>query len=413
MVPRGLAVQVLTAVLSDGEALDQTLDRISQQHRLEGAQRAWLTDVCAGTLRWKGRLDQAIDATALKKRPSGWLRKMLLIGAYQLVVQERVAAAIVVSETVDEVKKREGEFPSKFVNASLRKVSDYASQWRSLPFPEKGTLAEQAAWASMPEWFWRRLSEQKGMEWARNFATSTLERPKLWLRMAPGAETPWDGSSGPVPNSYAPLDGGAIPERAGFSEGKFFVQDISSQRLVEEVAREMGSAGKSEKPSALDLCAAPGGKALGLSWNGFEVIATDVDESRLKLVRENVSRLKSNVRVLARDEAAKSGPHDLVWVDAPCTGSGIIRRHPDVRWLRKEKDLHALVTQQEKLVREAWENVKSGGMLMYSVCSVFAEEGPELIEKCGLSKNIKKTWLLSPQEAPHGDGFWAALVQKN
>ena len=384
MVPLSLAVQVLTAVLSDGEALDQALDRISQQHRLESQQRAWLTDVTAGTLRWKGRLDLAIDATALKKKPSGWLRKILLIGSYQLIVQERVAPAIVVSETVTEVKKREGEFPAKFANASLRKISDYSKEWRALPFPESGTLAEQAIWACMPDWFWRRLSEQRGVEWARGFAAAALERPKLWLRLAPGADAPWDGVSGPISQSFSPSDGGAIPDRAGFSEGRFFVQDISSQILVNDVANEVKKMLKIERPTALDLCAAPGGKALGLSWCGFNVVATDLDQSRLKLISENVERLKSDVRILSRDLAAKSGPHDLVWVDAPCTGSGIIRRHPDVRWLRKEKDLQSLTEQQEKLIREGWERVKSGGFLMYSVCSVFEEEGLGVLEKCGL-----------------------------
>lgn len=412
MIPRGLAVNVLTAVLSDGEPLDQVLERISQQAKLEPQARAWLLDVCAGTLRWKGRLDLAIDATAIKKKPSGWLRKMMLIGAYQLVVSERVAPALVVSETVTEVKKKEGEFPAKFVNASLRKVADYAAEWRSLPFPEKGTLAEQSNWACLPDWYWRRISQQHGLAWARDYALASFERPRLWLRMAPGTQIPDEGVAGPVSGSYAPSEGGAITERAGFSEGNFFVQDISSQMLVAEISAEVKTLLKKEKPAALDLCAAPGGKALGLAWNGFSVTATDVEEPRLKLIRENVQRLKSDIRVVTRDEVAKLEPQDLVWVDAPCTGSGIVRRHPDVRWLRREKDIASLVEQQLKLVREAWELVRPGGVLAYSVCSVFNEEGAQIIEKAGLKDRIRKTWNLAPHQAPSGDGFWAAVLVK-
>lgn len=412
MFPRGLAVNVLTAVLSDSSPLDQALDRISQQAKLEPQARAWLLDVCAGTLRWKGRLDLAIDATAIKKKPSGWLRKMMLVGAYQLIVSERVAAALVVSETVTEVKKKEGEHPSKFVNASLRKVADYAKEWRNLPFPEKGTLSEQATWACLPDWFWRRISEQHGVAWAREYALASFERPKLWLRMAPGAQIPDEGVKGAVANSYAPNDGGAISERAGFSEGNFFVQDISSQLLVSEISSEAKSILKKEHPSGLDLCAAPGGKALGLAWNGFTIHATDIDESRLKLIRENIQRLKSDIQVVTRSEVAKLEPQDLVWVDAPCTGSGIIRRHPDVRWLRREKDIDSLVVQQLKLVREAWELVRPGGVMAYSVCSVFNEEGPQVIEKAGLKDRIRKTWNLAPQQAPGGDGFWACVLAK-
>ena len=94
---------------------------------------------------WKGRLDLAIDATAIKKKPSGWLRKMMLVGAYQLIVQERVAAALVVSETVTEVKKKEGEYPAKFVNASLRKVAEYAHEWR-----EACRFWRRGLWPSSP-----------------------------------------------------------------------------------------------------------------------------------------------------------------------------------------------------------------------------------------------------------------------
>ena len=179
-----------------------------------------------------------------------------------------------------------------------------------------------------------------------------------------------------------------------------------------EIAAEMKTIMKKERPRGLDLCAAPGGKALGLAWNGFEVIATDVDESRLKLIRENIQRLKSDIRVVTRNEVAKLEPQDLVWVDAPCTGSGIIRRHPDVRWLRREKDIASLVEQQLKLVREAWELVRPGGVLAYSVCSVFKEEGAQVIEKAWVKDRIRKPWSLAPHEAPGGDGFWAAVAEK-
>jgi 16S rRNA C967 or C1407 C5-methylase (RsmB/RsmF family) len=122
--------------------------------------------------------------------------------------------------------------------------------------------------------------------------------------------------------------------------------------------------------------------------------------------------MKGSVEVIARDQVASLPAQDLVWVDAPCTGSGIIRRHPDIRWLRKEKDLNFLSTKQEFLLKEAWEKVRSGGFLVYSVCSVFKEEGPNVIRACGLESQIRASWLLCPQEAPNGDGFWAVVLQK-
>jgi len=331
------------------------------------------------------------------------------VGAYQLM-QQNVPAAIVVSESVSEVKKREGEAPSKFANALLRKVADTARSWRELPFPGNASMSERAAWASVPEWFWKRIESQHGLEWAKRFAESSLERPKLWTRIAGQLE----------PQVAA---GGSVAEMDGFAEGKFFVQDISSQILVTEVSAIVKQSVKErfgrENPSVLDLCSAPGGKAIGLAWNGFQVLATDADSGRLARVRENSRRLQAglsgpggNLRIIERAEANGLELQDLVWVDAPCSGSGIIRRHPDVRWLRKEKNLEGLARLQRELVREAWGKVREGGFLAYSVCSVFHEEGPEVLRDTELEGSIVKSWLLCPQDAPHGDGFWAALAKK-
>jgi 16S rRNA (cytosine967-C5)-methyltransferase len=163
----------------------------------------------------------------------------------------------------------------------------------------------------------------------------------------------------------------------------------------------------------LDLCAAPGGKAIGMSWSGLEVSATDRDEPRLALLRQSVERVAPEVKIIPRAGVASLAEQDLVWVDAPCTGTGILRRHPDVRWLRREKDIASLNALQAGLIREAWGKVKPGGYLAYSVCSVLKEEGPGMIEKARLPGALVKTWFLLPQLAPSGDGFWAALIRKD
>lgn len=277
MLARSAAVQVLTAVLSEGRALDEAMERVAA--RLPLKDRAWLLDVSAGTLRWKGRLDQALDSAALKKKPSGWLRKMLLVGAYQLIAQDRVSPAAVVSETVSEVRKKEGEAPARFANAVLRKVSAGSAQWRALPWNPKASVHDQAAWASLPEWFWRKLADEHGPAWAKAFAEVSLGRPKLWIRAADQDE--------PV----CPSLSGNVSAMSGFAEGGFFVQDVSSQFLVRTISDQVKSALGGPTVRALDLCSAPGGKALGLAWNGFSVLATDSDDARLELVRENVRRL--------------------------------------------------------------------------------------------------------------------------
>ena len=412
--PRDVAVRVLTRVLSDFQPLDESLALISGEVSSEA--RGWLQEVCSGTLRWKGRLDQALDATALKKKPSGWLRKVLMIAAYQLIVQERTHPGGVVSETVAEVRKKEGEAPAKFANAILRKISEHSKEWRDLALKPRPSKKEGALWASLPDWLWSRLVDQYGLENAKRYAQASLERPSLWIRSkSKEGRVAGDGSAeyqaGPILGSFKIQKSGPILQMAGFNEGEFFVQDISSQTLVQAVSEEIQKSSGIEI-SALDLCAAPGGKSAGMAWNGLSVTATDRDEARALLLAQTVQRVAPQVKIIPRSEVAGLAPQKLVWVDAPCTGSGILRRHPDVRWLRREKDLVQLTALQLELVREGWDKVSPGGYLAYSVCSVLREEGLAVLQDAGLEAQIVKQWALLPYEEPFGDGFWAALIQR-
>ncbi len=418
--PRDLAVRVLTRVLSDREPLDEAIAAVAAGLTLTPENRAWLQDVCSGTLRWKGRIDAILDSIALKKKPTGWLRKVLSIAVYQLLAQERTHPGLVVSETVDEVQKKEGKAPASFSNALLRKVSDHRESWRAFPFPEKGKALEQAQWASLPEWLWRRLVSERGVEWARAYAEASLERPTLWVRAKDSALSGSGAElfeAGPLPGAYrfSKEVSGAITERAGFHEGRFFVQDVSSQFLIQEITLELRKVMGSGPLSVLDLCAAPGGKSVGLAWSGFTVTATDRDPSRLVLLKETVARVAPQVQVILREAVEALPLQHCVWVDAPCSGTGILRRHPDVRWLRGEKELAGLIKVQSQLLTEAWEKTLPGGMLAYSVCSVLREEGSAAIELfCSQNKaKIVREWLLCPQESPGGDGFWAALIRKS
>ncbi len=412
--PRAQALRALTRVLSSGDPLEAAL-----AEGWEGATpeaRAWLQDVCSGTLRWKGRLDLAIDSLAEKRKPTGALRKLLLIGAYQLIVQERTDPVSVVVETVDAVKAKEGEAPAKFANAILRRLSERAKEWRELPFPKKAPVADKAAWASLPLWIWNRFAKAWGEERASQLAQALLERPSIWLQSDGIAadealglkEGPWAGSLQWVPGSCA------LTELPGWSEGKLFVQDLSSQRLAREALAELPPAAR--EGLALDLCAAPGGKGIALAWGGMKVVATDRPGERFRLLQENVARLgRERVSVVDRDKIPDE-PWSLIWVDAPCTGSGILRRHPEARWLRRESDLESLITLQNELIREAWERLPTGGHLLYSVCSLLEDEGRLHFAEGKLLGGAKfetvKEWTLWPQEAPSGDGFWGILVKK-
>ena len=434
--PRALAVRTLTRVLSDFQSLDEVL--VAEAADLDPEAVAWLYEVCSGTLRWKGRLDWMLDSLASRKKPSGWLRKILLLSAYQLVVQDRAPAAQVVSETVDEIKRKEGDAPAHFANACLRKIAAHAQEWRAWAYPVQADSSspevstalttQAAAWASLPPWMWNKLVHQRGLDWIQGFAQATLERPQLWIRSRdPQWQSDWV-ERGPVSSSWLsrPGRGGAVTRQAGFLEGHWIVQDISSQVLISEVTSLIRGAMGSAPVSALDLCAAPGGKSVGLAWSGFQVSATEFKSDRVPLLRDTIARAAPEIELLPWDQVISPAIHrewGLVWVDAPCSGSGIIRRHPDVRWLRKEQELVSLTQQQKKILRQGWDRVQPGGFLVYSVCSVFADEGERIVldfikefelksgHQVGVS--IVRQWLLSPHEAPGGDGFFAALLQKS
>lgn len=414
--PRSAAVRIITRVLADRDPLDEALAQVVSEQNLDSSSRAWLQDVCAGTLRWRGRLDQILDAASFKKKPTGWLRKVLIVAIYQIVAQDRVNPGAVVSETVVEIKRKEGEAPSRFANAVLRKLSEHAAEIRNQAFPESASPEEQALWASLPDWIWYRIVKQYGLDWSRAYAQASLERPVVWIRnKEPQFQASWASEPGPVAGAFRVTEGGSIVGRPGFTEGTFFVQDISSQTLIAEISEEVRK-GLGEGPlKALDLCAAPGGKTAGLSWNGFEVVATDRPEkggTRFALLEQTVQRVAPTARVIQRSQVAGLDPLDLVWVDSPCTGSGILRRHPDVRWLRQERELASLQEVQLKLLKEAWDKVRPGGYLAYSVCSILREEGPEALQRAQLGGTLVREWLLTPQTPPSGDGFYAALIRK-
>jgi len=363
--PREIAVRVLTRVLSEGQALDRALDELAPP-AVAGAEssRGWLQEVCSGAIRWKGRLDLAIDSTAIKKRPTGWLRKHLLIASYQLIAQDRTSPAAVVSETVEAIRKKEGEPPAKFANALLRRIAEHGDSWRQMELPSPATDEEVAQWASLPEWLWKRIVASHGFAWAKAYALASLDRPTTWLRSVDPAKAPPMAEPGPwqgIWRADAPPD---------FTSDGFFAQDISNQFLVRAIATRLKEVASSKSPlRSLDLCAAPGGKSLGLALDGFSVWSTDSDPARMILMDQTFERLKPALarggyalpRSSDKAAATQAAPFDLVWVDAPCTGSGILRRHPDARWLKRESDLENLTQTQAALLDEAWTSVVTGG----------------------------------------------------
>ncbi len=418
-VPRKLALSILTDVVANRKPLDDAIEAHAARAGVTSADRAWLTEISSGVLRTLRRLDTAIDAYSLKKKPAGKVRKILQLAVYQLLYQDRVFPATVVSETVDFVRAEEGEPPAKFVNALLRKISDARAEWRDPADPgERASVAEKAAWASVPDAWWKRLEKDYGYAEACAIARSALERPEIWYRLRSENEMPAFLERGPLPlSARARVDGaegeksrGSVTELEGFREGKWIIQDLASQSLVDRFAKVLHDRGA--KPRLLDRCAAPGGKSVAMSWAGIDVVATDASEGRRRLLEESVARAAPGVRIVAEREISASGPYDAVWVDAPCSGSGILRRHPDVRWAKADAELGSLIEIQARLLREALTLVSTGGLVFYSVCSLFADEGRNQVRALGTAVRVLDEIRLGPDQTPSVDGFYGAVLEK-
>lgn len=408
---RDIAIRALTRVLSDSRPLDESIDELARG--LEGSERAWLMDVCSGVLRHKGRLDSIIDSLSLKKKPTGWLRKVLLMATYQLLEQDRAEPALVVNDTVTLVKKREGAAPSQFVNALLRRVSSHREDWKNAQEPKPNESPEsQAAWFSLPHSWWKKLHADYGNEWLRSFAKSSLLRPEIYIKLKPGTQVQDFMEATSVDGAYRIKEqrpSGSVVGWPGFMDGEWIVQDLASQILVHEMM-DLIRKNKSS-PLVLDRCASPGGKSVSLAWSGARTVSSDLGSARMSLLKETCSRVKNAFEVVDGAQAY-SRSYDCVWVDAPCSGSGILRRHPDVKWLKADLKLTDLLLKQKALLVEAYEKISSGAYLMYSVCSVFKEEGSGQIEKLGWKSQVIREWNLGPHHMPSTDGFYGVLIQK-
>jgi 16S rRNA (cytosine967-C5)-methyltransferase len=390
---RAIAARILAQALQSKDSLEESMTRVLA---LESARtfaefdRSWLYDVISGVLRFRGRIDFIIDTYSLRKKPSGEIRRFLEIAVFQLLAQD-TPPALVVSETVQAVREHDGEAPSKFANAILRKVADNREEWRTWKVNEQTPFEEQVAWCSLPEWLFKKLRKERGSPWVYAFSQAVLERPEIWYRTKSETLLLAEGYRGNEPPG--------------------FVQDISNQKLVEAVVLLLKDKTPAAEPlEILDLCSAPGGKSLGLAYAGFKVTATDSSADRLTRVRENVNRLglKDQIRV-EEYPAVYDSPrkYDLIWIDAPCSSVGIIRRHPEIKWNRTFHDVERMVLAQEQLLRWGKAHLNENGLIVYSTCSLLQIENDFKID--GLEKLRELEWV--PQNEPRGDGIHALLYQ--
>jgi 16S rRNA (cytosine967-C5)-methyltransferase len=372
------------ADMRGGELLDPSFDR--RVTSLDARDRRWTRELVYGMLRRRGWLD-----ALLSERVRGGLARLdadiidlLRLGAYQLLQMRSVPAYAAIAQTVELAKRRHGIGASKLVNAVLRRLDREREALRTeTPSDPVDALALTY---SHPRWLVARWVARWGAaETERLLAANNTEAP-LILRPYHVVREQLEASleSAGVRVEEAPLVADSIQivssissltELGAFRQGLFHVQDPASTLVTMYAAIAAGSV-------AADLCAAPGGKAIELARSASVVFASDVSAARLVRAMSNIRRLelKHVIPYVADARMPALRPVDVVLLDAPCTGTGTFRRHPDARWRLKPSDLAVMGAHQRALLRGAASVVQPGGLLVYSTCSLEPEENDAQVE---------------------------------
>ena len=367
--PRAVALDLLAAVLDHNRLLDDVLDDKRLSH-MDERDRGFVRLLLATTLRRLGQIDDLIERCVEKPlgAKSALATHALRLGIAQLLFLD-VAAHAAISTSVDLVKGTALAGFAKLVNAVLRRIDREGA----------AMVAEQdVALLNTPDWLWRSWIATYGEEVTRAIATAHLTEAPVDITVASDPE----GWAARLEAEILPTGtlrrrgGGAVAGLAGFDEGAWWVQDVAAALP----ARLLGNvAGK----QVADLCAAPGGKALQLAAAGGLVTAVDRSAKRLVRFTDNLARLGLTAQVVEADAGAWIPPHlfDAILLDAPCSATGTLRRHPDVARHKNPAEITKLSMVQERLLRAAIPMLKPGGMLVYCVCSLEPQEGVEQVER--------------------------------
>ena len=427
MDTRVAAAKVISGVLGGQSlnlALPPLLDKVSPRDR------GLLQQLCYGTLRDHPRLAgllRQLLAKPLKDKDRD-LQALLLVGLYQLN-DTRIPDHAAVASTVEATRGLKKSWAKGLCNALLRRFLRERYDLENNLQP-----AEAAA---HPGWLYREITEQWTAQADQLFRCNNSQ-PPLVLRvnarrgsradyLAMLAEQGIAATAGKLCEQAIYLEQARdVAELPGFSDGWVSVQDEAAQLAAGLLAATVGD-------RVLDACAAPGGKTchiLELQPDLAEIVAMDVDNSRLQRVTENLNRLKLSATLLAADASLpppelEPGKFDRILVDAPCSASGVIRRHPDVKLLRRESDIAALHVQQVSILNGLWPLLAKGGRLLYATCSILEQENSKVVVEflqanndasmapLGVDWGEHQPWgqQLLPDENG-SDGLFYALIEK-
>ncbi|WP_298444552.1 16S rRNA (cytosine(967)-C(5))-methyltransferase RsmB [uncultured Ferrimonas sp.] len=426
---RADAAEVIMAVIDKGQSMGQALPQ-AQRHYIDGRDKGLLAEICYGVMRTLPQLDTQLRRQ-LEKPLNGKKRIIhcvLLAGLYQLK-HTRVASHAVISETVEACRKLGAPGMTGLVNGVLRHMHRNLEQLQAEQFDA------DAVQHAHPGWLLKRLQAAYPQQW-QQIVTANNQQPPLWLRsnhkrqsrseyLVTLADAGIDAIAGDSDDAFRllkPMDVTTLP---GFAQGAVSVQDLSAQRSSQLLDCQPGDA-------VLDVCAAPGGKTCHMLERQpliGSMLAIDLYPERLKRVQQNLDRIGLTAELKDGDarypaQWAPGQQFDRILLDAPCSATGVIRRNPDSKWLRRDSDIEQLALVQAEILEAIWATLKPGGTLLYATCSVLPEENAGQI-KAFLQKTDdamlspiqpqesaeQPGWQLLPQ-TDGGDGFYYARLIK-
>ncbi|WP_158782197.1 16S rRNA (cytosine(967)-C(5))-methyltransferase RsmB [Pantoea sp. BAV 3049] len=422
---RALAAQTIEKVVEQGQSLSNVLP--AAQKRLADKDSSLLQELCYGVLRTLPQLEWIISQ--LMERPmTGKQRSihfLIMVGLYQLMFT-RIPAHAALAETVEGAVALKRPQLKGLINGVLRQFQ--RKQEELMQAMNEGDQRHLH-----PKWLLERLKRAWPEQW-QHIVDANNQRPPMWLRVNRQHHTrdAWmelleaEGKNAephPVhPDALRLEVPCAVTQLPGFDQGWVTVQDASAQGCVALLSPQ-------DNELILDLCAAPGGKTTHIleAAPKARVMAVDIDAQRLSRISENLQRLNMSAEVKLGDGTTPEKwcgdtQFDRILLDAPCSATGVIRRHPDIKWLRRDRDIAELAALQQQILEAIWPHLKPGGTLLYATCSILPEEnhlqiaaflqrhGDANLQETG---NAVKPGLQVFPDPEGGDGFYyAKLVKK-
>ncbi|SHH28646.1 NusB antitermination factor [Thermosyntropha lipolytica DSM 11003] len=388
---RNIAAQIIYEVTENGAYANLALAKFMGASRLSKEDKNLVTEMVNGTIRMLKHLDWVLNLFLQSRieRQNPWLRTVLRLSLYQLLFMDKIPAYAAVNEGVELVRKKANPALARVANGVLRSILRNRDK---IKYPED-KVSYLAVYYSHPEWMVKWWLSQmpeaeciKMMNYNNKRPNLTLRtnvlkvsRDELWeslnkegISCRKGSLTPWDIEVEDMKIS--------LEDTESYNKGYFYIQNPASMLAAPILKPEPGE-------KVYDLCAGVGGKTTHLAemmGNKGEIIAFDLYDHKIKLLKENCQRLGIDIVTGKAEDVlqiAESPEADKVLLDAPCSGLGVLNRRSDMRWKREKKDIAPLVDLQLKLLQKAGKMVKNGGFLLYSTCTINQEENEKVVEE--------------------------------